>query len=312
MEQNETKVLKSTKKNADIFLCELCDFRCSKKSNYASHLSTRKHQNKENEKNETKMKQVWRFKCNCNKVFKSRTTLWRHKKVCEEEIDANEDNIENEVNINSDAENKDELITMLIKQNAEFTRLIKEILGKTTTTNNTTNNNITNNTTTNNNKFNLNLFLNEQCKDAINLMDFVQSLKLELNELENIGKLGYAEGISKIFVKGLKELDVHKRPIHCSDLKREVLYIKDQNAWEKENEDKTKIKKAIKQIEHKNIKNIQEWINKHPDSKFADSPKNDQYMKIISNSMGGSTSEEDEKNYNKIIKKLASEVLIEK
>jgi hypothetical protein len=313
MEQNETKVLKSSKKNADNFCCELCHFRCSKKSNYMSHLSTRKHQNKENEKNETNMKQVWRFKCACNKVFKSRTTLWRHKKVCEEENDyANEDNTDNEVNINADTENKDEIITMLIKQNAEFTRLIKEILGKSTGTTNNTTNNITNNTTTNNNKFNLNLFLNEQCKDAINLMDFVQSLKLELTELENIGKLGYAEGISKIFVKGLKELDVHKRPIHCSDLKREVLYIKDQNAWEKENEDKTKIKQAIKQIEHKNIKNIQEWINKHPDSKFADSPKNDQYMKIISNSMGGSTNEEDEKNYNKIIKKLASEVLIEK
>jgi hypothetical protein len=171
-------------------------------------------------------------------------------------------------------------------------------------------NNTTNNTT--NNKFNLNFFLNEQCKDALNIMDFVNSLTLKLTDLENVGKLGYTEGITKIFINGLKQLDVFKRPIHCSDLKREILYIKDDNTWEKENVEKEKIKKAIKTISHNNIKQIPEWQKEYPQSTDITTKKHDQYMKIVGESMGGFTTEENEKYYNKIIKNVAKEVIIEK
>jgi hypothetical protein len=294
------------------FNCAICDYNTRNKKDFSKHLLTRKHiyrtnleQAKSPDQNECQLinnsDKKSQFSCkSCNKTYKARNSLWYHEKTCYV-IHKHETPCENK-------QETDELIKEVLKQNQEFKELIAEQNNKILELSNKPI--VINNSTTN--KFNLNVFLNEQCKDAVNIMDFVKSLQIELSELESVGKLGYAEGISKIFIKGLKELDVYKRPIHCSDLKRETLYVKDQNAWEKENEDKTKIKQAIKQIEHKNIKNIPDWINQHPDSKYADSPKNDQYMRIISNSMGGSTNEEDEKNYNKIIKKLATEVLISK
>jgi hypothetical protein len=304
------------------FYCELCDFKCPKARDYSRHVLTRKHKVRSdlNKFTHTDSKgdlvYIIKYSCkNCGKIYKARNSLWYHEKKCAAENCENEiiENDYSKPSINEPNKNtiitqndgSNELVKELLKQNNEFKQLIIELASKPTTT-------ITNNNNTTNNKFSLNVFLNEQCKDAVNIMDFVKSLQIELSELEAIGKLGYAEGISKIFIKGLKELDIYKRPIHCSDLKREVLYIKDQDSWEKDNDDKSKIKSAIKQIEHKNIKNIPEWINKNPDSKYADSPKNEQYMKIISNSMGGSTNEEDEKNFNKIIKKVANEVVIDK
>jgi hypothetical protein len=167
-----------------------------------------------------------------------------------------------------------------------------------------------NNTT--NNKFNLNFFLNEKCKDALNIMEFVNSLQLQLKDLEQTAKLGFVEGISKIFVNGLKELDIHKRPIHCSDIKREVLYIKDEDKWEKENIEKEKITKAIKSDVHKNIKQIPEWVKQNPTCKDSTSKKNDEYLKLISNNMSGIDNEEVETNMNKIIHNISKEVVIEK
>jgi hypothetical protein len=162
-----------------------------------------------------------------------------------------------------------------------------------------------------NKTFNLNIFLNEQCKDAMNIMDFVESLKLQISDLESVGKLGFVEGISNIIVRNLKALDVHKRPVHCSDTKREVLYIKDEDKWEKENQDKKKLKKAIKHIAHKNSKMISEFKAKYPDCIHSDSKKSDQYNKLIIEAMGG-LGNEDEDNENKIIKKIAKEVVINK
>ena len=151
----------------------------------------------------------------------------------------------------------------------------------------------------NNNSFNLNLFLNEKCKDAINISDFVDSIKLQLTDLEHFGYTGYVEGVSKILIKNLNELDVIKRPIHCSDLKREVLYIKDNNEWTKETDDKPVLKKAIKQVANKNIKQISEWAKIHPNYKDSKSKENDRYLKIVSESMCGITEEESNKNYSK-------------
>jgi hypothetical protein len=172
-------------------------------------------------------------------------------------------------------------------------------------------NNNNGNINSNNKTFNLNVFLNEQCKDAMNIMDFVDSLKLQLSDLENVGKLGFVEGISNIIVKNLKALDVHKRPVHCSDSKREVMYVKDENKWEKENDEKLKLRKVIKHIAHKNSKLIPEFRAKYPDCGKSDSNKSDQYNKLVIEAMGGSGNE-DIDNENKIIKKIAKEVIIDK
>ena len=147
---------------------------------------------------------------------------------------------------------------------------------------------------------------------GLNIMDFVKSLTLQLADLERVGQLGYAEGISKVFVNGLKELDVFKRPIHCSDLKREILYVKDKDAWEKENDENAKIKLAIKHIAHKNVQQIPEWQQENPEYSDSQSIISEKYMKIVSHSMGGFTDAEDDTNYNKIIKNVAKEVVIQK
>jgi hypothetical protein len=145
----------------------------------------------------------------------------------------------------------------------------------------------------------------------MNIMDFVDSLKLQLSDLENVGKLGFVEGISNIIVKNLKALDIHKRPVHCSDSKREVMYIKDEDKWEKENDEKLKLRKAIKHIAHKNSKLIPQFKEKYPDCGKSDSKYSDQYNKLVIEAMGGSGNE-DTDNENKIIKKIAKEVVIEK
>jgi len=202
----------------------------------------------------------------------------------------------------------DKTVMEIISQNQEFKQLLIEQNNKlmdlaakaNTTINNTTNN------------FNLQMFLNVQCKDALNIMDFVNSLQLQIKDLEDMGKLGYVDGISKIFLNGLKDLDIKSRPIHCSDLKRETIYIKDQDTWEKENDEKNKLKLAIKMIASKNIKQIPLWQKENPDCFDSSSKKNDQYLRIVSNAMNGSTIEETQKNYDKIISKVAKEVVIQK
>ena len=162
-----------------------------------------------------------------------------------------------------------------------------------------------------NKTFNLNVFLNEYCKDAMNITDFVDSLKLQLVDLENVGKLGFVEGISNIIVKNLKALDVHKRPVHCSDSKREIMYIKDEDKWEKENEENNKIKKVIKKIAYKNQRLLPEFKKEHPDCGNYHSKYSDQYNKIVVESLGGSGDNDDEKE-DKIIKNLAKQVIIDK
>jgi len=147
----------------------------------------------------------------------------------------------------------------------------------------------------------------------MNIMDFVDSLKLQLSDLENVGKLGYVNGLSNIIVKNLNALDVRKRPVHCSDPKREILYIKDENKWEKENDNKIKLKKAIKYIAHKNTKLIPEWKAQNPECVYSNSTKSDEYNKIIIEAMGGEDlSVESSINENKIIKNVAKNVTIDK
>ena len=163
-----------------------------------------------------------------------------------------------------------------------------------------------------NNRFNLNVFLNEKCKDALNISDFINSLQISMNDVEQVGACGFVEGISKIFVNGLKQLDVYKRPIHCSDMKRETMHVKENNVWEKEDEDKTKIIEAIKTIADKNIKTIPEWKQENPDCRDSASKKSDQYLQIVGQALGACDKTKDKENYHKIIKKVAKEVVIDK
>ena len=189
---------------------------------------------------------------------------------------------------------------MLIEQNSKIMELTKNT------------NVITNNNNNNNTNFNLQMFLNVQCKDALNITEFVDSLQPKIEDLEMTGKLGYVEGISKIFLNGLQGLDINRRPIHCSDQKRETIYIKNNNTWEKENDNRENLKLAIKTITSKNIKQISVWQKENPDCFDSSSKKNDQYLRIVSNSMNGLTPEETQKNYDKIISKLVKEVVIQK
>jgi hypothetical protein len=284
------------------FYCEKCDYGTCKKSSYNDHLTSAKHLKSING-NEILPKICSEFICQkCSKKYKDNSGLWRHKKKCN---NLNEQK-------QSQSEEKDltdkNIIKMLIKENSEFKNMILEVV-KSVQPNNTTNNNTTNNTT---NNFNLQFFLNETCKDAINLVDFVKSLQVQLVDLEETARLGYTEGVSKIFINGLNKLDVCKRPIHCSDAKRETLYIKDQDEWTKEDTNKTHLTKAIKTVANKNIQQIFEWQKKYPEYNDPESKQSDKYMEMICNTMSGSSIEEQEKNMNKIIKNITKEVVIDK
>ena len=273
--------------------CENCDFSCVRALEWDRHILTQKHKNRTNSTEKASLQKE--FKCKiCEKIYMARNSLWYHEKNCAEKKN----------NKITAITNTNDMICELIKQNDELQKQLCEFMkdGK----NIVNNNNMIHNSI--NNNFNLNIFLNEKCKDALNISDFVDSLKLTLTDLENVGSQGFVEGISRIFVKGLKQLDVCKRPIHCSDLKRETMYIKNSDAWEKENEEKQNMRKAIKQIADKNINVISEWKCANPDCKDSESKKNDQYMQIISESIG----EEDDDNYKKIIRSVAKNVVIEK
>jgi hypothetical protein len=230
--------------------------------------------------------------------------LSKHKKVCSQIVN---ENLKQEVEITTKEKTCDsDLLTFLLKENQEFKQMIieqnnklMELAVKPTTTINGNNNC--------NNRFNINMFLNEKCKDAMNIMDFVDSLKLTLSDLEKTGEIGYVKGISNIIVNGLNQLDVYKRPIHCSDSKRETLYVKDNNAWEKEKEDKQKITRAIKHISIRNAKQVGAWTKENKGYNDSSNKKNDKYLKIVSEANGGEPEE-----INKIISNISSKVVIDK
>ena len=204
------------------------------------------------------------------------------------------------------SENNDLLKDMLVKvidENKELRKTVQDMIPKIGNTTNTTNN-ITN-------KFNMNIFLNEECKDALNLMEFIDSLQIQMEDLVNTGKTGFVNGITNIFIRGLRELEMHKRPLHCSDLKREVLYVKDNDTWEKENENKDKITKAINSIKRNNMQQITSWLEENEDTIVNDKDKSDEYLQILQNSLGGSGDQQD-KNIQKIIKNVAKEVCLSK
>ena len=295
-------------KVAKQFSCEKCNYKCCKSSDWKKHISTRKHSIvypslPECLPNIAKIAEN-NFSCQCGKEYKHKQSLYVHKKTCNinEKIitDSNSDIKELTTAILQIVTNNDEFKKIILEQNKQLMELAK--LSHPQMGNN---NNINSH-----NKFNINVFLNEKCKDALNISDFVSQLNIGVKDLEETGRLGFADGISKIFINGLNQLDIYNKPLHCNDAKREVLYIKDSDKWSKEEDGKPILTKAIKEVAFKNIKQIFEWQKLHSEYNDPRSKQNDKYLQIVLESMSGSTKEESEKNYNKIIRKLAKETVI--
>jgi hypothetical protein len=287
------------------FYCKNCDYGTCKKSSYDDHLLSAKHQKRRfGDVLETNANTILpkfcssKFACEkCNKEYASRNGLWKHKQNCKTKEDSKENK--------KDEITDKELMLALIKDSSEIKNMIMEVFKNGTT-------NHSHNTTTNshNKAFNLNFFLNETCKDAMNIMDFVDSIKVQLSDLERVGELGYVEGISNIIVKNLKDLDVTQRPVHCTDKKRETMYIKDENKWEKD-EERLKLHKVIRKVTCKNQNLITDYKKQHPDYNKYHSKISDQYNKIVVESMGGPGDNDFEKE-EKIIKNISKQVFIEK
>ena len=302
MIQNDTE---KTPKNAKNFSCELCHFKCSKLCDWQRHVTRPKHLNNvtmiQNDtlKTPKNAENINEYICECGNIYKHHSGLWRHKskgnclyKKCEV--------LEKETKCHEPTDK--ELIMMLIKENSDFKSMMMKVLENGT--HNTTH------TNSHNKAFNLNFFLNETCKNAMNINDFVESIKLQVSDLENVGEVGFVEGISNIIVKNLNALDITQRPIHCTDKKREIIYIKDENIWEKD-EDQSKMRKAIKKVVTKNMRLIPKFREQYPDYKNSYSKTSDRYNKLIIESMGGSGDNDTEKE-DKIIRNIVKNVVVDK
>tara|TARA_Y100001970_G_C14174923_1_gene826391 strand:- start:518 stop:1483 length:966 start_codon:yes stop_codon:yes gene_type:complete len=311
-------VTKKEPKNAQKYICIECNFTCSKKSNYEAHLLTAKHKmiTNDNKKNAEKNAEKIIHKCpNCPKIYKFASGLSRHMKVCSPVIQ--EPIVSNTEMIDLIKQNQ-EVVDLLVeekkknqeerKKNEELQNQLIEVAKEGKTINNTHHN--THNTQ--NTQFNLNVFLNEDCKDAVNLIDFIQNLKLSLKDLESMGQLGYVNGMQRIFTNALNDMDVTERPIHCTDIKRETVYVKDKDKWELETGDKSKLKATLHRIEEKNLDLIPKWQKENPNCEIMDSRENEEYINMTLSSLGPDNEREKDKQENKIIKSVLKEVTVDK
>jgi len=269
-------------------------------------------------KNATKIeKNMQNHICFCGNKYRHKSSFFRHIKICKicKKYAENGAGLLENQKMEGDGDESDDKLFEILKQNQEFQKMLveqnRQIMELSKQQTIIHNNNMNCNNTINN-RFNMNVFLNEKCKDALNISDFVNSLQITFTDLERVGASGFVEGISKILIQGLKELDVCKRPIHCSDLKREIMHVKENNVWEKEDETRPKLIEAIKNIADKNIKTIPEWKQENPDCRDSASKKSDQYLQIMGQSLGACDKTKDNENYQKIIKKVAKEVVIDK
>ena len=300
-----------TPKNAKKNICENCDFKCSKLSDWNRHLLTSKHLRLTNT-NDITPKNADILECICGKNYKHMSSLCKHKKICSDVKQYNNSN-SNELPLSQDDKIGDNqnLVQYLLKENSDFKNLIMELVKKEYM-NNTNNINNTTNNVNSNNSFNLNVFLNDTCKGAMNMSEFVNTIAIQMSDLENFAHMDYANGVSKILLKNLNNLETNQRPIHCTDLKRETVYIKENDCWTKETDEKQNLKKAIKQIAFKNIKHINEWVKENPGCQDPRTKQNVKYNKIVMNSMSGGTIEEQEDNIEKIVKNVTKAVTIDK
>ena len=320
-------------KGSNNYTCEFCDYNTCRLSQYNRHITTSKHliltQTNEKEPNSSKTN----YTCDCGKQYMHASSLWNHKQKCTRDNQQIEEHklFQDDIPLPNIPTN---LIFELIKQNQEFKQLLvdqnkivaeqnkqlyekheenidlqKQLLGVVKdgkTINNTINSN------SNNKTFNLQFFLNETCKDAMNMKDFIKSLELSLPELEKMGEVGFAEGMSRVFVNRLNSLDITKRPIHCSDLKREIIHIKDDNKWERDNANLDRLRKIIKQLTHKNILRVDDWKKANPGCTEYNSRKNDQYLKLNMEVIGPVDEAEEKRDFGKIIRRVAENTAIDK
>lgn len=312
--------IKTSAISAQYFKCEYCHIECSKKNDWDRHVLTRKHKRNINGNTEVEIPHQ-NFTCKCGKNYVNNSGLWKHSKKC----NINNINIEikdiTEQNIFDKEIDLKQLILEIFKSNNEMQKqqfelqkqtneLQKQLIDVCKNTN-ITNMSINNSNNNSHNKtFNLQFFLNEQCKDAMNLSDFADSFDLQLSDLETVGELGYVEGITKIMVDKLNAMDIYKRPIHCSDAKREIIYVKDENVWTKEKKDNPKLRQAIKNVSFRNMKLVYNWSNAYPESKDNQSKLNDKYMTLVIESTGGKGPILESEN--KIMRRIAKEILIDK
>ena len=300
--------MKANKNMPVLFYCESCDYECCKKSSWAQHLLTRKHIEAKN----GLMPANKIYACeNCSISFKHQSSYCRHKKKCnieETTTVVEQSHIQQSITpelVMELIKNNKELQQIILEQHTTLNNLVKNGVSNTTSLNNS--NNINNNNKT----FNLQFFLNETCKDAMNIMDFVDSIKLQLSDLEKIGEIGYTQGISNIITTNLKALEVTQRPVHCTDKKRETMYIKDEDKWEKEDENNTKLRKAIKRVANKNIPLLPKYREKYPGCQYADSKYSDKYNHMVVEAMGGAGNNDLEKE-DKIIHNISKCVVLDK
>jgi hypothetical protein len=302
------------------FSCEMCNYNTSSLKDYNKHLATNKHINRTQLNNLELKNPNGEFICKkCNKCYKARNSLWYHEQKCNQIV-----------NDNKNEPSDKQLIVMLLKQNSEIIKehseLIKEnselrkeqadikelileiVKNNSTATTSNINTNHSHNTTNSHNKaFNLNFFLNETCKNAMNITDFVESIKLQLSDFMNMGEVGFVENISNIIVKNLNSLDETVRPIHCTDQKRETFYVKDEDKWEKEEDNNKKLKKMIRSIAYKNEKLIKKYKETYPDYNNSESKRSDQYSKIMIEAMDCKDASRE-----KIIRNISKATTIEK
>jgi hypothetical protein len=314
-----TDFSENSEKTQPIFYCKKCDYTCFKKQYFIQHNNTQKHKNMfgngvANSDNNTDLPN--KYVCGCGKGYEDRSGLWKHKKTCNNVEDTTKN-----ITVKNLQDNPMDIIISLIKQNSELKDLIiennkqnfeiqKQLIGNSQTINNNTYTNNSHNKT-----FNLNFFLNETCKDAMNLSEFIDSMKIQLSDLENVGKMGFVDGISNIIIKNLEALDVEKRPIHCCDAKRETMYIKDQDKWEKEDNELKRMKELVRTVRDKNISMVNTWRDLYPECVKSDSKKTTQYNQIYMEAFGGETGGEKatkQEKEEKIISKIAKSVVIDK
>jgi len=340
-----TTTNKKGRKKGEIFLCNICNFKCSYKYHWERHLTTDKHKclMATNKKRED-----LNYDCNCGKKYKHLSSLCNHRKKCTyfitHPLEKLENNMEyfsenNEVSseqiieieknkideANEDYKIDSSTVIEIIKQNQDFKNLLIEQREMMMDQNNKIIEQnaklieitkqtpvIINQTNNQTNNFNLNFFLYEQCKNALNIQEFLDNIQLNVSDIEATGRLGYVNGISRILINKLKEIDIYSRPLHCTDYKRETVYIKNENAWEKEDSEKPTLKQIVKIVAKKNLRQLPAWQEENPDFKEVATAKNDEFVKISLSCLGSSTVEEDEKDTNKILRNVLKEVVIDK
>jgi len=291
---------KNTLKNANDFHCDNCNFVCFKNSDFKRHLTTAKHKMMTNDDNITPKTHT----CICGKEFKYRQGLHRHKKSCVHinTYDSNDSNDNTYNNIKHDSC----VIIELIKQNQELQKQLLDAVKYNGS--HIENQSITNNN--NNQKFNLNFFLNDTCKDAMNMSDFIENMNVQFEDIENIGRNGYVAGMTDLIISRIKNLDVTKRPMHCTDMKRETVYIKDNDVWEKD-ANNAKLHKMIGCIAHQNYGIIPAWRDKYPDSTNAETPKFEFCITMMRNVLGDA-GEEQTRLDNKVIRNVTKHINVDK